>query len=101
ATRVNRRRPVHVGLPAARLGRVAVVVAVAGALLVGSSLAAGLGPAGGVHLSSVIHFTTHPFSPSSPVSSAAGEYVGTPTITSFAPTSGLVGSAVASSGTNL
>jgi hypothetical protein len=99
SARVNRRRPIHVGMPA-RLGRVAVVVAVAGALLVGSSLAAGLGPAGGVHLSSVIHFSTHPFASSGPVGSANDEYVGAPTVTGFSPTSGLVGTTVAISGTN-
>ncbi len=84
------------------LGRAVVVAAGAAALLVGSSLAAGLGPAGGLHLSSVIHtFSGPPAKQSAPPPASAGdEYVGAPTITTFSPTSGLVGSAVTIGGTN-
>ena len=92
-------RPVRIRL---RLGRAVVVAAGVAALLVGSSMAAGLGPAGGLHLSSVIHtFSGPPAKHATPPASAADEYVGPPTITGFSPTSGLVGSSVAIGGTNL
>ena len=71
-------------------------------LLVGSSLAAGLGPAGGLHLNSVIHpFTGPPAKQAAPPASAGDEYVGPPTINGFTPTSGLVGASVTIGGTNL
>ena len=84
------------------LGRAVVVAGFASALLVGSSMAAGLGPAGGLHLSSVIHtFSGPPAKQSAPPPASAGdEYVGAPTITDFAPDSGLVGSSVTIAGTN-
>ena len=88
-----RHRPVRIRL---RLGRTVLVGAGVAVVLVGSSLAAGLGYTGGLHPSALLH----PFSASSSPTPADLQYVGAPTITDFTPQSGAVGTSVTITGTN-
>ena len=81
-----------------RLGRAVLVAASVAALLVGSSMAAGLGLTGGLQLPPINH-PLRAFSSPGPTS-AASEYVSAPTVTGFSPSSGLPGSSVTIGGTN-